>query len=77
MVFTLIQKFFFVVLIGQTILSILNSQFTLHDANAAVAVFGFYGALRNHRHSLLLVRMILNYAFAPLVAVNSCSRMAS
>jgi hypothetical protein len=60
MAFSLLQKFFFVVLIGQTILSILNTQFTLADANAAVAIFGFYGAVRNHRHSLLLVRTPLN-----------------
>lgn len=50
-----LNKYFFVVLATQVLLSIINSLFTLPDTGSVTAIFGFFGAHRNSRYSLVAV----------------------
>lgn len=50
-----LQKYFYIVLTAQVLLSLINSLFTLTDNNAVVAIFGFFGAHRASKYSLLAV----------------------
>lgn len=40
---SLVRTFFLIVLVGQVLLSILNSLFLLSDLNLVLSLFGFYG----------------------------------
>lgn len=42
---SLVRTFFLIVLVGQVLLSILNSLFLLSDLNLVLSLFGFYGTI--------------------------------
>jgi hypothetical protein len=48
-----LQKYFYIVLTAQVLLSLINSLFTLTDNGAVIAIFGFFGAHRSSKYSLL------------------------
>lgn len=51
----LLHQMFFVVLVAQVILGLANSLFVLSDVNVPLALFGFYGCLKDNLPALICV----------------------
>lgn len=60
-----LQKYFYIVLTAQVMLSLINSLFTLTDNGAVIAIFGFFGAHRSSKYSLLAVCHHSNTLYTP------------
>lgn len=54
---SVLNKYFYIVLTVQVLLSLLNSLFTLTDNGSVIAIFGFFGVHRSSKYSLLAVRL--------------------